>query len=479
MIRASLAAALLFAAACSPVSPASPIAASPPITAPAPSAEPAPLLVASPDPDPAAAESRRRVDAMLRRVSRARGLPVTHEVESHVLDRAGILARIRSHVEKEIPPSAVEHEGELLTALELTPPDYDFVEGSYKLIQGRIAGFYEPSDRTMYLVDDLSDDEAAETLAHELDHALQDQSFSLAPMIEYAPGDGDRVAAAHAVIEGDAMSAMLDVVAHSAFDVSDGALRTMLAVSNALSDVSAATPHVLQASLSAPYSDGFAFVQRERTTGGWPAVDAALRRPPLSTEQLLHADKYASREPPLAVAVPTFAALGPGFVAALDDVNGEQGLRLMLEEWASGAVAERAAAGWGGDRYLVARRDGASGNGAHTIAVVFHTVMDTPRDAEELAQVLDKRFGKACRERPLLGPLAWKRRGRDVVVAAGPYERQGTVTRAAGKCPVATAWIEEILRAPLRPRGARKGTVSPPAPADGAGPACDGRCPSP
>jgi hypothetical protein len=437
----------LLVVACSPASPVRPVSVTLPVGVDTPPPT-APNATAAPNAsaDAAAVEGRRKVHEMLQRVSRARGLPIAREVESRVLDRAGILARIRAHVDKEIPPDAVENEGELLAALELVPADYDFIEGSYQLIQGRIAGFYEPTDRTMYLVDDLSEEEALETLAHELDHALQDQAFSLAPMIEYTPGEGDRIAAVHSVIEGDAMSAMLDVVASSAFKVSAGALKDMLAVSNALSDTSTATPHVLQSSLSAPYSDGFSFVQRERTTGGWPAVDAALRRPPQSTEQLLHADKYASREPPIAVPVPTFAALGPGFRKVLDDVNGEQGLRLMLEEWASNAVAERAAAGWGGDRYMVARHD--EPGGAHTVAVGFHTVMDTPRDAEELAQVLEKRFGKACRERPLVGPMAWKRRGRDVVVAAGPYERKGTVTRSTGNCSVATAWLAELLRAP-------------------------------
>ncbi len=147
----------------------------------------------------------------------------------------------------------------------------------------------------MYLVDDLSDDEAVETLAHELDHALQDQSFPLAPMIGYAPGEGDRVAAAHAVIEGDAMSAMLDVVARSAFDVSDGALRDD---ARRLQRPVRRLPRPRRTSSrprsARPYADGFAFVQRQRTAGGWAAVDAALRRPPESTEQLLHADKYAS-----------------------------------------------------------------------------------------------------------------------------------------------------------------------------------------
>jgi len=389
-----------------------------------------------------APDERAKVHDMLLRVSHDRGLPVRREVASRVLDRAGILERIRAHVEKEVPREAVESEGELLTALELLPPGYDFVEGTYALIQGRIAGFYEPADATMYLVDDLGDDEATETLAHELDHALQDQTFPLGPMLAYAPGDGDRSAAAHAVIEGDATSASLDVVAGSAFDVSETALRTLLELSGGASGV--ASPHVLQASLSAPYADGFAFVQRERRRGGWAAVDAALLSPPVSTEQLLHADKYAQREPPIAVPAPTFATLGAGFRAVDDDVMGEEGLRLMLEEWTSGVTAEKGAAGWGGDRYVLVRR--VDGDGVRSLAVGWHAVMDTERDAVELAEILAARFGPKCRERAALGPLAWRRRGRDVVLAAGPYERRGLETRSAGSCTIAERWLAEMLQ---------------------------------
>ncbi len=430
----------LFLAACSPASP--PVAHVEPEPQPPVATAPTEARAARPVSEPVADDGHAKVHEMLRRVSRARGLPVRHEVASRVLDRAGILARIRAHVEKEVPREAVESEGELLTLLELLPPDYDFVEGTYALIQGRIAGFYEPSDETMYMVDDLGDDEATETLAHELDHALQDQSFSLAPMLEYRPGDGDRSAAEHAVIEGDATSATLDIVAGSAFDVSEGALRTVLALSNAASGV-AATPHVLQTSLTAPYADGFAFVQRERRIGGWAAVDAALRAPLASTEQLLHADKYAQREPPIAVPVPTFASIGEGFRAVDDDVMGEQGLRLMLEEWTNGAIAEKGAAGWGGDRYVIVHRDDA---GTRAVAMGWHAVMDTERDAAELAEILAARFGHKCRERATVGPLAWRRLGRDVVLAAGPYQRAGKEPRSAGTCRAAERWLVEMLQ---------------------------------
>jgi hypothetical protein len=418
--------------------PGPPVVTAPPVTPPPVVAPPA--QEAPPDPD---VEARRKVAAMLVKVAAARGLPVLRVVPGKVLDRAAVLTRIKAKVDKEIPRDVVENEGELLAALELVPPTYDFVEGTYRLIQGRIAGFYEPGDRTMYLVDDLGDDEADETLAHELDHALQDQAFDLGKLLGFAPGDGDRTAAWHAVAEGDAMSAMFDVTLGSAFNVPEAALRNVLALSNAVSETSARTPHVLQESLIAPYADGFAFVQERRHAGGWKAVDAAWRALPASTEQLMHPEKYLAHEAPIAVPVPTLAALGPGFRAATHDVLGEQGLKMMLAEWTNAPAAAAGAAGWGGDRYVVARRD--DGADRHTVAVGLRLVMDTERDAVEVAELLQKRFGASCRARATVGPLAWRRQGRWVALAAGPYERRAGVPTSAGTCAATGRWLAELL----------------------------------
>jgi hypothetical protein len=425
---------------------------------------PAPVAVAAPPPPhPAAvesaqpqapppeseavAESRAKVRAMVGRVSRARGLPVQREVAIQVLDRPAILARIREHVEKDVPREAMEHDGESLAALELVPPDYDYIEGSYRLIQGRIAGYYEPADQTMYLVDDLDDDEAEETLAHELDHALQDQSFPLDSILKYAPGQSDRTAAAHALIEGDATSAMFDVTIGSAFNVGEGLLRRLLTASTMLSAEGAVTPYAIQASLTAPYADGFRFVQQLRDEGGWPAVDAAFRAMPETTEQLLHLEKYKAREPAVPVAVPPIDALGPGFRAVLDDVMGEEGLRIAVEAWRGASIAKEASEGWGGDHYVVARRDGPAG-APHAIALGWRLSFDTAKDAREMASAFAGKFGKACRERADLGPVAWRLRGKEIALAAGPFERAaaGAKPKSAGSCAQAVAWVESMLK---------------------------------
>ncbi len=418
----------------------------------APSAQPpprpaaAPPLVVAPAEEPTIGDAE--VQAMLPRVAAARGLPIRRKVITRVLDRAAVLARIRAKVESEIPADVLEQQGEMLIAFGLVPADYDYVAGAFRLIQGRIAGFYDPADGSMVLVDDLDEAEAEQTLAHELVHALQDQSFSIEPMIKFRPGDSDRIAAAHAVIEGDATSGMLDVTVGSAFNITVGELRALLMASSALSSVGA-TPRVLQSSLNAPYGDGFAFVQELRRKGGWTAVDGALRTPPATTEQLLHVDKFTAREPAVEVPPPSVAALGPGFEAVLDDVVGEQGLRIALEDWTRDAEAARAAAGWGGDRFVVARRPGPEGN---AFAVGWRLRMDTTADAGEVARVLERRLGKRCVERPDLGPIAWKASGKDLAVAGGPYTRRaaGTAPRSAGNCELAAKWIEAILRADPR-----------------------------
>lgn len=439
----SCAALAVLAVACSPRAPTplAPLGALPEAPAPSSTALVAP---AAPPAQAPSAEELAHVRAMLLRVSAVRGLPILRDVACRVLDRDEILSKIKAHVEKDVPLDVAADQGEVLAALELVPPDYDLIAGILRLVGARIAGFYEPEDRTMYLVDDQDDGQLEETLAHELDHALQDQSFPLSPRLKFQKGASDRTTAGHCLIEGDAVSATLDVELGSAMRVSESMIAKLFAFSTALSEVGATTPHVLLEELVSPYTDGFAFVQALRRRGGWAAVDEAWRHPPETTEQLLHIDKYDAREPAITIAAPSVGALGAGWSASLDDEMGEQGVRLIVGEWTTGHAAAAAAAGWGGDRLVVARRAGAAGR--QELALAWHVRMDTVKDAEELAAVLSAQMGARCRERPRLGPLTWKRKGAALVVVAGPYAREGgRAAGSAGSCAQASGWVDAIL----------------------------------
>ena len=60
------------------------------------------------------------------------------------------------------------------------------------------------------------------------------------------------------------MSAMFEVMLGNAFMMSPQALRFAMVASVAMAEGGVATPRVLQASLIAPYVDGFTFVQALR-----------------------------------------------------------------------------------------------------------------------------------------------------------------------------------------------------------------------
>jgi hypothetical protein len=409
-----------------------PIAAAP--TASASAANPAPSAPARPAPDAAVAAS-------LAAVAAHRKLPIREDVAVHSLDRAGLLARVTAKLREEVPPGVVAAQGDFLRVLGLVPADYDLEAGMLALLQGRVAGFYDPDARELVLLDDLSPAQRDEALPHELVHALQDQSFALGPMLDFVPGESDRLAARQLLVEGDATLAGLGFTYGPENELDPDAIRLAFHASTVLSDVGRRTPAVLVASLVAPYTDGFAFAQALVRRGGTAAIDAAFARLPVSTEQALHLDKYTANELPLEVAPPTFAALGADFEPVLVDVNGELGLRVMLEPWTSRDRAARAAAGWGGDRLVVAR---ASEPGRERVASAIVTRMDSIDEAVELGGALYAKWSRPCTERADLGPLAWRRVGDRVVVLAGPFERRDGRLASAGDCALATRWLDEL-----------------------------------
>ena len=349
---------------------------------------------------------------------------------------------MKAKAERDIPKGVLDAQGDLLRALGLMPADYDFVGGIYALLERNVAGFYDEDSDTMFLLDDLGMADR-ETLVHELEHALQDQHFDLDRLVGYTPGESDRVTATHAIAEGDAMSTMFEVMNGNAFLIDASALRFMMVASVAIAEGGQATPRVLQASLVAPYVDGYRFVQALRKQGGWTAVNEAFRKPPASTEQLLHLDKYAAREPPIVVAKPA-PPLGDGWTDKDTDVLGEQGLRMVFEQWGRVAEAAEAAAGWGGDRYRVMERPHPDGGVA--VAASWLVVFDDEAEAKEAEALMRGEHAKACTEREIVGPFAYRRRGAAIAMVAGPFQKKDGVARAsAGDCKGASAWLDAIL----------------------------------
>jgi hypothetical protein len=394
------------------------------------------------------------VAAALVETSRTRELPATAPVRGVSLSRAEMTEHVRAAIERELPARVLEAEGEVLVAFGAAPPGFDYMKAIVALMSAELAGYYEPTEKTMYLAADLGSAERAATLSHELVHALQDQHYDLGRLLEYRPDESDAQGAIHALAEGDATSAMLDQLLAAkgmkATDLSDQLIGVQVRAGAAFDGVAGDVPPILKRSLIEPYVDGVNLVHWLRRRAGWGEVDRVWRDPPVSTEQLLHPEKLLAHEPPLVMDVPpppTGMAPGPEYT----DVFGEQSVRLLLEEWLPRGPSVDAAAGWGGDRLALYRSGSRS-------AVAWHLRYDDVASAERglaalrrviAAQAPDGGHEKPraldCTERPTVGPFLVARRGRDLAVVLGPYEVRDATTVGAGTCAEAESWAKRVL----------------------------------
>src|SRR5690606_34197782 len=130
----------------------------------------------------------------------------------------------------------------------------------------------------------------------------------------------------------------------------DPAVARQLSLAMALpsGDLLDKAPLAVREALLFPYRAGFSFVAALRRHHPWSAIDAAFERPPRSTEQILHPDRYEQDELPIAVDIHVPAALAAYHVVH-STVWGELGFSVFVR---SHGLDERAGAqaadGWGG-----------------------------------------------------------------------------------------------------------------------------------
>jgi hypothetical protein len=182
-------------------------------------------------------------------------------------------------------------------------------------------------------------------------------------------------------------------------------------------------PVILSETMIFPYLRGLVFCAYLTNDGGWKALDAAYREPPLSTEQVLHPEKYSAKPDP-----PTLVDLGPidagcGWTEAGRNVLGEMQIGVMLRRHGGKAAAE----GWDGDRFAVFEGPD------DRLGLAWLSTWDSEDDAREFARGYTRfqttkmgadvaepdAFPDASR-RPHKGTIfAVERRGSDVAVVEG------------------------------------------------------------
>jgi hypothetical protein len=244
---------------------------------------------------------------------------------------------------------------------------------------------YSPLDKqVLFVADDATKSARPDNslLTHEFVHALQDQHFDLLKMLDARPYNFDRTEAMFALVEGDAMNVQRRLEAGSP---SVWARRTVDEIARREDErfggyrrgVGALFPPLLTETFIFRYRDGARFVEAVRRGRPGASVDEIFRRPPASSEQVLHPEKYLAGESPREPEVDAEAFTSRGWRATASTPLGEVGVRGLLLSGVSAEEAGRAAAGWGGDRAYVFEREGG------TPLFVWKTVWDAREEARE------------------------------------------------------------------------------------------------
>jgi hypothetical protein len=401
------------------------------------------------------------VHGLVPTVSELRELEALREVPVLVQEPDELRAELLADAHEPREVQALEETVRALKVFGLLPDGLDLDAVVSDVLTEHVGGFYDPDDLRLVLVrrreaftggEVKAGSEDGMVAAHELVHALQDQHFDLWRMTNRDFASDDVELALHALVEGDASWAMLRFTAGGldalGAGIDDTTFATMVHAGDAAppSASMARLPRVLRDALVFPYLDGLVFARALQRARGWEGVDAAFATPPLSSEQVIHPEKYlAGDDPPLRLDLPDLApALGAGWSTVDENGLGELGTRSVLRQrGVAAATAATASAGWGGDTYAVLQHaDGA-------LAAVWASAWDTDADAAEAAEAL--------------GGLGWEVEvdGRRVLVLVGVPEDALEAVRAQVASVAATPFhaLDEVSTIRPEPRAADKVTA--------------------
>ncbi len=235
------------------------------------------------------------------------------------------------------------------------------------------------------------------TYAHEYVHALQDQNYDLEKGLDYSDeaceNDSERCAAIQALIEGDA--SLLEIAWLTNYATNQDLTDIRKFYNNYHSPVYDNAPAFFQEDFIFPYLNGQTFVEHLHNQGGWLAVNQAYENLPVSTEQILHPERYPD-DKPISVSLPDMnVILGEAWQEVDKGVMGEWYTYLILafglnpQTRLSKSSAQAAAEGWGGDAYAVYYND----QDEKTV-LVMRTIWETAEEATEFSTAFQQYAGK-------------------------------------------------------------------------------------
>jgi hypothetical protein len=294
------------------------------------------------------------VDSLRPSVEKAAGLKFRFPPRSAVRSREQVRAYILAKLDQELPPEKARGLQATYRLLGLLPDSLDLRTLMLELFAEQVVGYYEPDSSMLFVVAKPDPAMLRLTVAHELVHALQHQYVALDSIMRQT-GNSDRLLAAQAVLEGQATLAGMQVMVPEqnlyAMPEFWETYRDQLRGQQERMPVFNKSPRILRESVIFPYLAGADFLRWWQGSELRDTVPFGGRMP-VSSEQILHPNRYGQGVRPLAV---RFTSAEQGVL--YEDVMGEFDIRVLAADLTAAPssmdVASPIALGWGGDRFRV------------------------------------------------------------------------------------------------------------------------------
>ncbi len=330
---------------------------------------------------------RQLVDSLRGPVERASRLTFRTPPRSALRTREQVRGYLLAKLDEELPPARMRGLETAYRLFGLLPDTLQLRGLLLDLYAEQVAGYYDPDSAMLFGVAGAEREQLRLVLAHEMVHALQGQHLPLDSILN-ATDNNDRLTAAQSILEGQATLASIEVLAPGQ-NVTEmpqfwEMYREQVREKQSLMPVFARAPLVVREALIFPYLDGAEFMYWWKTSGARDTLPFGPRMP-VSTEQILHPERYARGDQPAVLAFP------PDSNVLHEDVLGESEIRVLLASLAgSDEVQTVVPIGWGGDRFRV--YDTAAGP-----ALVWYVVWDDQRSADRFVRTAGPALRRTAR----------------------------------------------------------------------------------
>lgn len=349
------------------------------------------------------ADITRQMDEIQQQVIGIRGLQLNSTFNRELITPDQLKQNVINDFFKDYTPEDAARDSKILGAFGLLQPGFDLQKFYVDLYSEQVAGYYDNKTKSMYVIsgEGFGGTERM-TYAHEFTHTLQDQNFDiengLKVSTENCQKDTEYCAAVSALMEGDAtLSEQYWFLQYGTQQDKQQVLQFQQTYTSPVYD---SAPAYMKQDFLFPYNQGVDFVNALYAKNKWSSIDAAFKNPPVSTEQILHPEKYPA-DKPIPVTMPDFTStLGSGWKEIDRNVMGEWYISLIFDSGIQssfqldGGTAKTAAAGWDGDTYVFY-----SDQSSSDFVMVWQSLWESTQDTDEFwSASLDyagKRWGTA------------------------------------------------------------------------------------